>query len=164
DENFARKIEQELPADGKVDGFDRGGAALFFDKSQLQAYLDMAELVGREALPTEPAQTNTFRGLALEDSNLLRRHPQTTTMQEVLHRGAIKFSDLLAKEKRPLPDVERGPEPYDLNVRHDGGVEIVAGWPYSEGLGGSQTGQILQRVIKRDGWYRFRVRAGASRG
>ena len=28
DENFARKIEQELPADGKVDGFDRGGAAL----------------------------------------------------------------------------------------------------------------------------------------
>ena len=61
-----------------------------------------------------------------------------------------------------MPDVERGPEPYDLNLRRDGGVEIVAAWPYSEGLGGGQ--QMLQQVIKRDGWYRFRVRAGASRG
>ena len=116
DEHFARKIEQELPADGKVDGFDRGGAALFVDKSQLQAYLDVAELVVREALPAEPIKANKFRIRALEDSGLLRRSPKTTTtMEEVLDRGDIKFSDLLAKEKRPLPDVERGPEPYDLN-------------------------------------------------
>jgi hypothetical protein len=165
DEHLARKIEQELPADGKVDGFDRGGAALFFDKSQLQAYLDVAELVVREALPAEPVKANKFRLLAVEDSNLLRKSPKTTTtMQEVLDRGDIHFSDLIAKEPRPLPDVERGPEPYDLNVRRDGGVEIVVGWPYSEGLGGFKTGQMLQQVIKRDGWYRFRVKAGASRG
>jgi mono/diheme cytochrome c family protein len=162
DEHFARKIEQELPADGKVDGFDRGGAALFFDKSQLQAYLDVAELVVREALPAEPVQANKYRALAQEDNNLLRRNPKMTTMQEVLDRGDIHFSDLLAKEPRPLPEVERGPEPYDLNVRRDGGVEIVAAWPYSEGLGGGQ--QMLQKVIKRDGWYRFKVKAGASRG
>jgi hypothetical protein len=165
DENFARKIEQELPGDGRVDGFDRGGAALFIDKSQLQAYLDAADLVVREALPAAPVKANKFRVKALEDGNLLRRSPKTTTtMDEVLDRGDIKFSDLLAKEKRPLPDVERGPEPYDLNIRRDGGVEIVAAWPFSEGLGGSQTGQILREVVKRDGWYRFRVRAGASRG
>jgi hypothetical protein len=165
DENFARKIEQELPADGKVDGFDRGGAALFIDKSQLQAYLDAADLVVREALPAEPVKANKFRLKALDDSNLLRRSPApTTTMAEVLNRGDIKFADLLAKEKRPLPEVERGPEPYDLNIRRDGGVEIVAAWPFSEALGGFQTGQILQQVVKRDGWYRFRVRAGASRG
>jgi hypothetical protein len=164
DENFARKIEQELPADGKVDGFDRGGAALFIDKSQLQAYLDMADLVVREALPAEPAKVNRFRIKALEDSNLLRRSPKSTTMEEVLDRGDIKFSDLLKNEKRPLHDVERGPEPYDLNVRRDGGVEIVVAWPYSEGLGGGQTQRVLQEVVKRDGWYRFRVRAGASRG
>jgi hypothetical protein len=165
DEGFARKIEQELPADGKVDGFDRGGAALFFDKSQLQAYLDVAELVVREAMPAERVPVNQFRIQALEDTGLLRRSPKpTTTMEEVLDRGDIKFSILLAKEKRPLPDVERGPEPYDLNLRRDGGVEIVAAWPYGEGLGGSQVQQVLQQVIKRDGWYRFRVRAGASRG
>ena len=85
-----------------------------------------------------------------------------TTMQEVLDRGDIHFSDLIAKEPRPLPEVERGPEPYDLNVRRDGGVEIVAGWPYADGLGGGQ--QMLQKVITRDGWYRFRMKAGASRG
>jgi hypothetical protein len=165
DEEFARKIEQELPADGKVDGFDRGGAALFFDKSQLQAYLEMAELVVREALPAEKVRANQLRVQALEDSGLLRRSPKpTTTMEEVLDRGDIKFSDLLKNEKRPLPDVERGPEPYDLNLRRDGGVEIVTAWPYTEGLGGSQVQQVLQRVIKRDGWYRFRIRAGASRG
>jgi hypothetical protein len=165
DEHFARKIEQELPADGKVDGFDRGGAALFFDKSQLQAYLDMAELVVREALPAEPIKANKFRMRAEEDNGLLRRSPKkTTTMEEVLDRGDIKFSALIAKEKRPLPDVERGPEPPDLNRFRDGGVEIIAAWPYSEGLGGGQTQKVLQQVIKRDGWYRFRVRAGASRG
>ncbi len=163
DENFAAKIAHELPADGKVDGFDRGGAALFIDKSQLQAYLDMAELVVREALPAEPVKANKYRALALEDNGLLRKSPKkTTTMEEVLNRGDIHFADLLAKEPRPLPDVERGPEPYDLNVRRDGGVEIVAAWPYTEGLGGGQ--QFLQKVIKRDGWYRFRIRAGASRG
>ena len=79
DEHFARKIEQELPADGKVDGFDRGGAALFFDKSQLQAYFDVAELVVREALPAEPIKANTFRMRAEEDSGLLRRSPKKTT-------------------------------------------------------------------------------------
>ena len=163
DEHFAAKIAQELPADGKVDGFDRGGAALFIDRSQLQAYLDMAELVVREALPPEPIKANKFRALAVEDNGLSRKSPKkTTTMEEVLNRGDIHFADLLAKEKRPLPDVERGPEPFDLNIRRDGGVEIVAAWPYSEGLGGGQ--QILQKVIKRDGWYRFRIRAGASRG
>ena len=165
DEHFARKIEQELPTDGKVDGFDRGGAALFIDKSQLQAYLDMAELVVGEALPVKPVVANKCRVKALEYSGLSRKSPKkTTTMEEVLNRGDIHFADLLAKEARPLPEVERGPEPFDLNIRRDGGVEIVAAWPYSEGLGGSQTGQILQKVIKRDGWYRFRVRAGASRG
>ena len=165
DEHFARKIAQELPADGKVDGFDRGGAALFIDKSQLQAYLDMAELVVNEALPAKAVAANTFRVKALEDNNLLRKSPKkTTTMAEVLNRGDIHFADLLAKVPRPLPDVERGPEPFDLNIQRDGGIEIVAAWPYSEGLGGYKVGQMLQKVIKRDGWYRFRIRAGASKG
>jgi hypothetical protein len=162
DENFARKIELELPADGKVDGFDRGGAALFVDKSQLQAYLDAADLVVREALPAEPVKPNKLRVLAADDRNLSRRNPKTTTMQEVLDRGDIKFSDLIKNEPRPLPEVERGPEPFDLNVRRDGGVEVVAAWPYSEGLGGGQ--EFLQKVIKKDGWYRVRIKAGASRG
>jgi len=51
----------------------------------LQAYFDVAELVVREALPTEPVKTNKVRLLAMEDSGLLRKSPQpTTTMAEVL--------------------------------------------------------------------------------
>lgn len=36
DENFARRIEKEFPADGKVGGFDRGAAGLFMDEGQLE--------------------------------------------------------------------------------------------------------------------------------
>jgi hypothetical protein len=56
EENFARKIELELPSDGKVDGFDRGGAALFVDKSQLQAYLDVARMGHRRGPAGRAAQ------------------------------------------------------------------------------------------------------------
>jgi hypothetical protein len=163
DENFVRKIEQELPTDGKVDGFDRGGAALFVDKSQLQAYLDMAEMVVREALPAAPTKANTYRIRAADDGWLLRRSPKkTTTMEEVLNRGDVKFADLLAKEKRPLPEVERGPEPNDLTIPRDGGVEIYAAALVH--LGYTLEGNMLRKVVTRDGWYRFRVHAGASRG
>lgn len=165
DEQFARKIEQELPADGKVDGFDRGGAALFFDKSQLQSYYDIAQIVVREAFPAEPVATNKVRLLGTEDSGLLRKSPKRTTdMVDVLDRGDIKFSDLIKNDPRPLADVDRGPEPPDLNKFRDGGVEIVAAWSFGENIGGVNTQKILQQVIKRDGWYRFRVKAGASRG
>ena len=40
DENFARALEQDLPMDGKVDGFDRGGAGLFIDGAQMVRYLE----------------------------------------------------------------------------------------------------------------------------
>src|SRR5262249_30033218 len=33
DDKFAREIERELPEDGKIGNFDRGGAALLMDKS-----------------------------------------------------------------------------------------------------------------------------------
>ena len=165
DEHFARKIEQELPADGKVDGFDRGGAALFFDKSQFQAYLDAADLVVREALPAEPIKANKFRVLALEDSELARRSPtKTTTMEEVLNRGDIKFADSAGERETPLARCRARagavrPEcPARRRRRNRRRLAL------RRALGGGQTGQILQKVIKRDGWYRFRIRAGASRG
>ena len=39
EEGFARRIEKELPADGKVGGFDRGAASLFMDEGQLDQYM-----------------------------------------------------------------------------------------------------------------------------
>lgn len=56
DDSFARKIERELPGDGKVDGFDPGGAALLVDKSQLQIYLNVPRGRSRVARPGKRGQ------------------------------------------------------------------------------------------------------------
>ncbi len=45
EDNFARRIENELPADGKVGGFDRGAASLFMDEGQLDRYMAVADIV-----------------------------------------------------------------------------------------------------------------------
>src|SRR5204862_4315637 len=45
EEGFARRIEKELPADGKVGGFDRGAASLFMDDGQLDRYFAVADMV-----------------------------------------------------------------------------------------------------------------------
>lgn len=162
DENFTRTIERELPADGKVDGFDRGGAALFVDKAQLQAYLDMARLVVEEALPTAPPKVNKYHHEATKDTWLLRRaDKKTTTLKEVLDRGDVQFSGILGKEKDQLPEIERGPEVNDFNVIRDGGLETSMS---SNSLAYLETGAMLRQVVTRDGWYRFRIRAGANRG
>jgi len=50
DDNFSRRIEQELPADGKVGGFDRGAAGLFMDEGQLEKYMAVAEMLLTEAM------------------------------------------------------------------------------------------------------------------
>src|ERR1700689_672551 len=53
DENFARRIEKELPADGKVGGFDRGAASLFMDEGQLDKYMAVADMLLEEAVFTD---------------------------------------------------------------------------------------------------------------
>ena len=151
DENFARKIEQELPADGKVDGFDRGGAALYVDRSQLQAYLDVARLVVDEALPTAPPKANVYRHLAVKDTNILRRIKPTTTMKEILDR-AQQYSNIYSKEAPQLPEIERGPEVNDFNKIRDGGVDVVLHAPYTYGLAYLQRGDMPRKVVTRDGW------------
>src|ERR1700689_4823265 len=50
EEGFARRIEKELPADGKVGGFDRGAAGLFVDEAQLDKYIEIADLLLGEAV------------------------------------------------------------------------------------------------------------------
>jgi len=163
DEPFARKIEQELPADGKVDGFDRGGAALFVDKSQLQAYLDVAQMVVEEALPAAQPKVNQYRHLAIKDTNMRRPIKKTTTMKEILDR-AQQYSNVYSKEAPQFAEIERGPEPTDFNILRDGGVAQVTAAPYTEGLAYLQRGDIPRKVVTRDGWYRVKVRAGADKG
>ena len=57
DSHYARRIEKELPADGKVGGFDRGAAGLFMDEGQLAQYMAVAGLLLDEAVFMEQPET-----------------------------------------------------------------------------------------------------------
>lgn len=165
DEQFARKIETELPADGKVDGFDRGGAALFVDRDQLQAYLNVGRTVIEEALPTAKPQVHRYRLMAVKDTNLVREVKPKTTMKEVLDR-AQQFSNIYAKTPPPeFAEIDRGPQYTDFNTVRDGGVEIRVAGPYTGNfLAYLQRGDIPKQVVKKDGWYKVKLRAGADTG
>lgn len=161
DENFARGIERELPADGKVDGFDRGGAGLFVDKSQLQLYLDFGRHVVNEALPRAAPEVKKHHHIASEDSWQMRQEDKLATVKEVLDLGDIKLSSILDKPEDLERKIERGPGMNTFNVQRDGGLETSMG---SRTLAYLQAGNMVRKVVTRDGWYRFRVRAGADRG
>src|SRR6185436_9413850 len=67
DENFVRALEQDLPMDGKVDGFDRGGAGLFIDGAQLDKYLETADFVlSRGVFAARPKQLTSGRSYPRE--------------------------------------------------------------------------------------------------
>lgn len=160
DRSFARTLEKELPADGKVDGFDRGGAGLFVDRSQLQAYLDSARLVVDAALPRTAPEINKFHLDAIHDTSLLRREPGTMSVRQILDMGDYKLTTILDREEELERQIVRGPGINDFNFVRDGGVETSMS---NERLAFEHMRNIEQ-IIKRDGWYRFRMRAGADRG
>jgi len=161
DDNFARAIERELPSDGKVDGFDRGGAGLFVDKSQLQLYIDTGRLVVEESLPMSAPKVNKHHHVASEDSWLVRQEDKLTTVKEVLDLGDIKLSSILEKPEDLERQLERGPGMNSFNVERDGGLEMSMS---SRTLAYLQSGNMVRKVVTRDGWYRLRIRAGADRG
>lgn len=45
DELIVRPLTEELPGDGKAEGFDRLGVALFFDQTQIERSLSVAEQI-----------------------------------------------------------------------------------------------------------------------
>lgn len=60
DENYPRRIEKELSADGQVGGFDRGSAGLFMDEGKLSQYMSVAEMVFDEAVFNEKPKVQKF--------------------------------------------------------------------------------------------------------
>src|SRR6185436_8740962 len=67
DENFVRALEQDLPMDGKVDGFDRGGAGLFIDGAQMAKYLETADIaLARGVFAARPKQLSSGRSYPRE--------------------------------------------------------------------------------------------------
>ena len=168
DENFARRIEKELPADGKVGGFDRGAASLFMDEGQLGQYLAVADLVLGEAVFHEKPETQKFEydglndryvhGLQTAYKNEAGEFVETSIPSEV---AALKeplgwipqpnFDQWGSKDRRYVPH-----GPYDWTLKN-GGFEYLAGLRFYNVDWG-------KRGVTRDGWYRIRVQAGAFKG
>ena len=180
DDNFARRVEKELPADGKVGGFDRGTAGLFMDESQLAQYMAVADMVLSEAVFHEQPEVQQLAfdgrkekfvhgiGAAFRDESGEviddNRPPEFVgSIKEPLSKIPIDgFDQWNAKENRYVPH-----GPFYWTVKNDGIVYLSGGnnWRrpgnlrspfYAEDWG--------KKGVTRDGYYRFRIKAGAFKG
>ena len=162
DENFVRALEQDLPMDGKVDGFDRGGAALFIDGAQMAKYLETADTVlSRGVFGARPKQITSGRSYPRDKIN----------WHSTKNQG--QFTDLAAwPVDTPLRNKEKVTVPLGANwvklVR--GGLEFVGtgyhgdgGLNFHVGTWHSWSAPWASPEFP-EGWYRLRVRAGAFKG
>lgn len=147
DPHFVEKLKRELPADGKAEGFDRIGSALFFDQTQMASYLEWTAEIAREAVQDAPPTSSVY--IYEAEKHLNRNESATTEVAQAI------------KHQIPL-----GPTFYDkkpdgvLMWGGHGHNYEKAGWcslPYGPG-------PVLTDLVKRDGYYRVRIHAGASPG
>lgn len=152
DQNFVDLIEEDLPADGKGEGFDRLGAALFFDETQLSTYIALAERVAVKAIveETPPAK------------QILQWEPELD-MEDF--ESLALFTEISGVEGH---EVDSGPAAF---IKRDQNVE----WIYGIDTRDSESSDSqwmrmawlcpdLREVVTEPAWYRIRVRAGATRG
>jgi mono/diheme cytochrome c family protein len=140
DENIVRPLIEELPGDGKAEGFDRLGVALFFDQTQIERSLAVAEKIASRAIVTKPPKVNRL----VNRFEQLRRRPPPA-MVEVF--PAFTHT------------IPRGAE--DRFVRPDV-IEYIQGYPTYrreyDGWGAIEHFAISQ-IVTQDGYYRFRINA-----
>ncbi len=184
EEGFARRIEKELPADGKVGGFDRGAASLFMDDGQLDRYMAAADMVlgegvfnekpGVVKLTWDSTQVKYIHGIgvAYKDASgkIMEDNPTpgfVAALKEPLSMIPVdpvnSFSGPnAAKEKRYVP---HGPFPWTVK---NGGIEYLSGGTTYRATGNQRYGFYAwdwgAKGVTMDGWYRFRIKAGAFAG
>ncbi len=140
DENIVRPLLEELPADGTAEGFDRLGAALFFDQTQIERTLEAAEKIAARAIVGDPPKTNQL----VNRFEFLRRRPPGDRVE------------VFPSFKHTIP---RGAQ--DRIVREDA-IEHIQGYPTYrreyQGWGAIDHFSI-RNVVTEDGYYRFRIHA-----
>ena len=140
DENIVRPLVEEMPGDGKAEGFDRLGVALFFDQTQIERSLAVAEKIAARAIVTEPPKVNR-RFSKFDD---LRRRPPPALVE--VFPGFTHTIPRGAQDRIVRPDV----------------VEYIQGYPtYRKEYDG--WGVIdhfsIAPVVTQDGYYCFRIKA-----
>jgi len=140
DEKIVRPLVEEMPGDGKAEGFDRLGVALFFDQTQIERSLDIAAKIAAKAIVMQPPKTERL----VNNFDLLRMKPPAEMVEvfpafeHTIPRGA--------KDRIVKP----------------GFIEYIQGHPtYQKEYDG--WGAIdhfaVAKVVTQDGYYRFRIKA-----
>jgi len=168
DENYTRRIEKELPADGKVGGFDRGSAGLFMDEGQLSQYMSVADMVLDEAVFHEKPKVQKFsydgpaeryvHGLHTAYKNEAGEIIETSVPRIIAAQKEPlawipqpNFDQMGSKDRRYVPH-----GPYDWTLKN-GGTEYLANLRF-------YNVDWAKKGVTSDGWYRIRVKAGAFKG
>ena len=138
-------LVEDLPGDGKAEGFDRPGVALFFDETQMERTLDVAEQIAARAIVEKAIEP---RAKQYEFEN----NPRVSRFK---NKGGENLGGTLK---------EVGPSGFELLKD---GVRFVHGYgnrPKGDAAWGRLGGGTFDEVITQDGYYRIRIRAGANRG
>lgn len=140
DELIVRPLIEDLPSDGQAEGFDRLGAALFFDQTQIERTLGVAEKIVARAIVTAPPKENSL----VNRFEFQRKRPPPEQVEvfpsfaHTIPRGA--------RDRVVLPE-------------H---IEILQGGPTYrreyDGWGAIEHFAIGQ-VVTQDGHYRVRIKA-----
>ncbi|WP_442508383.1 DUF1592 domain-containing protein [Novipirellula sp. SH528] len=137
-------LVEELPGDGKAEGFDRLGVALFIDQTQIERTLAVAERIAERAIVVGVPPVRSERFEAEENPRVARRKTKSKS----------RFAETLVEIG------ETGSEVID------GGVRYVHG--YGNRSKDDPRGRLGNvdgtDVVTQDGYYRIRIRAGASPG
>ncbi len=140
DDQVVRPLVEELPADGQAEGFDRLGVALFFDQTQIERSLIVAEKIAARAIVTEPPKVNRLENRFA----LLRRRPPPDEVE------------VFPGFKHTIPRGAKDRFVYPTHIEHiQGGPTYrkeYEGWGVIEHF-------AIAPVVTQDGYYRFRIRA-----
>lgn len=140
DERIVRPLIEDLPSDGQAEGFDRLGVALFFDQTQIERSLGVAEKLVARAIVTAPPKENNL----LQRFDFYRKRPPADMVE------------VFPGFKHTIP---RGAKDRFIHPEH---IEIIQGGPtYKreyDGWGAIEHFAISQ-IVTQDGFYRFRIKA-----
>ena len=180
EEKFARRIEKELPADGKVGGFDRGAAGLFMDEGQLEKYMTVADMVLDEAVFGEKPNVQKFTWDARKEKHIhgigvLWKddmgvvHDDNPTPEFVASLkdplSKINVEELEDRNSKTVRYVPHGPTQFTVKGE---GIEYLSGGSNYLRPGNLRAPffaeQWAKKGVQQDGWYRVRLQAAAFKG
>ena len=157
DERLLAPIVEVLPGDGKAEGFDRLGVALFFDQTQIERTLSVAEMISELAI-INPDATPSVQSMRYEAE--LERPPRDRSVGNL---GIRPIKDLEKHRYDPTQKIPGGPKAHAITK--DGVVFSQGNDTYVRDDNRGRIGSArAERLITEDGYYRFRVRGGVDRG